>query len=233
MMDFVTEIGVALPVTTVIVFLINLLFHWASAPRRVFFDQLDQLNEKDDAYRLLQKEVFDLRHQLEVKKPNLIGRIEGFIIGSTEDGRPSVIAIITITNVGTPSIAQVFSMHLKTESEELEGQLEWIPEILQLYEGDAVPDPESGAAMPRPSRIIRGSEAIYQVAMNPIPTGGKVLGYLMALFPVTSTAHFADPRSTLAVRFSDSLNSKYEIVAEDPQVGVPLSKGKVYPGEKI
>lgn len=178
----------------------------------------------------------ELQRQLDDRKPNLIGSIEDFIAGE-HNGASFILATITVGNSGGPSIAQNWSMQFQCDlAEPLVGKIEWIPDKLQLFD-DYPPSAIllSVESQSQPVKVIRSSEAIYNVAMTPIPRGGKILGYLWAMFPGISKSTIMSNGNKITVIFSDIFNSVVQCskIVESADVLLPISKAKRFPGERV
>ncbi len=169
----------------------------------------------------IQTRCDELRKQIDARCPRLLGKIEGFIFGTAGNGHAFILTTLTIGNSGEPSIAQNWVMRVQIGGLQVVGQLEWIPETMSMFGEDGpslihVP----GRQQPQPFRVIKSSDAIYNVAKKAIQRGEQVSGHLMASFNVLTKEQLSQNGNVVSVEFQDILNSQYS--CSDTITGPPM-----------
>lgn len=142
------------------------------------------------------------RVKAESQKPNLVGVIDQKVAGfSPELNSTQVFLIVSVINLGTPSIAQGWHLTVECRGHTLGPFVPWfIPEGLRVNR-------DSGASV-----IFRRADALYDKVMVPIPQGGLVRGWIRFVVPGSESDNLRRA-SRWRLRFEDVTGR--EVIAED------------------
>jgi hypothetical protein len=139
------------------------------------------------------KKVTTLSDEINRLNPRLSGRIEQIIIGES-GGRATCTVNLTIKNTGAPSIADRWSMTAEKDGLTLYCKLATFPsEGLMLQSSD----PKI-----RIFKLAR-SDAVYDKAATPIPTGGQVRGWLYGFIDEINREGLNSAGTIITINFED------------------------------
>jgi hypothetical protein len=110
---------------------------------------------------------------------------------------PVLAVAVTITNAGTPSIANGWSFDALIDGHKYVGAL------------NAVPDEFAIAAKDNSKTIFLGASLMDRAANRPIPFGGQTVGVLLITFPKLEGDFFKGKIPTFTVHFKDARAQEY------------------------
>jgi hypothetical protein len=196
--------------------------------------ELAELRKKyAEAEALQAQEVERLQQMVESKRPKLVANMEQLVFGVTPNEEQfHTFILMGIRNAGGPSIAHEWSIRANLpDGRCAAGALTWI-DHMELFEGMGparVISPEQSVR--GASRIITKADAIYNKAMTPIPTGGKIVGWLSVLFSGFSREELGAIGTEFIVGFKDVLDAQCSCSHTLAGPFTPLGKAPRYAGE--
>lgn len=161
-------------------------------------DQYDKITNLEKTNNELQVKLVKLT---DITKPNLIGHIDAWIIGSMEHKAAHIMILLSISNSGAPSIAEEWTLSIDNDKIHISGIIPTIiTDDLILYRGSW-----------KEQEILakfNQSDAIYDKALVPILKGARLRGWLR--FEVNQV-QYKDiiPGTNLTIHFKDYLNTSY------------------------
>jgi hypothetical protein len=165
--------------------------------------------------------------RLSENTPNFKGHIEQIIVGAcpSPNGNltPQIILKMTVANTGAQSIADNFSLSLRThDGNMIKGIPTWnANEDVKLF----------GQDMSHPQQILRRDRYMPTVALTPIQKGGKIFGYLAAVFPDTTQEEVHRRDNDVIVDFEDINEKKYSCTCSVFGSQDNSGEWKIMPGE--
>ena len=149
------------------------------------------------------------------KSEGLRGEIPKFGYGSMRNGPACIYPLVTISNQGTPSIAENFRAKITIGK-------------------TVIPDVKSSAlhssfqfVLKDGPVAIKPSEMLYEKASTPIPQGGKVTGWLLFFFDGWTSDQLHEAGVNITVYFKDVSGRTYE-TAPFTDVGGSQSGSTLY-----
>ncbi len=150
--------------------------------------------------------------------PKLIGRIEQIYIGSVpEFGGSQAWLVMSIRNIGAPSIVEGFTLRIKSQDLDLSIRPTFIPEGYQLIG-------EEG----KPIAVFSRKDAIYEKTVEPVGRGGLVRGWLRYDFKGVEAEKVRETGTKWTISFNDVLNRPYTAVRQ--MTGGPSGEPQYFPG---
>lgn len=167
------------------------------------------------------RDQFDARRNAEQQVnqggPNLIGEIEEYFIGyNPQLHRTQAIILVSVRNLGDPSIAQGWQLKVHTASREFTASPTMIPSEMKIYENGK-------------TYAFHGRDALYEKAIKPIERGSLVRGWLWYEFPRISLEEVNRKNSTWTIDFEDVLRKHHAIVGKP---GLQAEHWMYYPGSE-
>ncbi len=152
-----------------------------------------------------------------LSKPHLTGQILQYVPGATENGTPTLLVYLSITNSGSPSVVE--SWHLSINNAKIN-----LSEVMPT----AIPHITLNTG-----RTIDQADAIYEKTMVPLKQGDMVRGWLMFVFNNIKQTEIYQPGTSFIVSFKDYLGNIYstmpEVITENPRI----ENNVYYPGTRM
>jgi hypothetical protein len=158
---------------------------------------------------------------------NFKGEIEQIVIGTmvTPNGieAPQIVLKMTVANTGAQSIAQNFSVTLKTyDGKLIKGVPTWnTSEDIKLFGHDTS----------CPQQTLRRDRYLPTITMTPIQRGAKVFGYLSILFSGMTRDEVHRRDNHLLVEFEDINGRRFSCICSVCGSQEDSGEWKIMPGE--
>ena len=196
--------------------------------------KLEDLRRKHaDAGAQQAREIERLRQVIESRRPQLVANMEQLVFGVTpNEGQFQAFILMGVWNVGISSIAHEWAIRANhPDGRNARGVLTWI-DHLELFEGAGPTNVDLvGQSVNRAARVITKADALYNKTMTPIPTGGKVVGWLGVAFPGFAREELAAKGTEFIVEFKDVLGTEYSCSHVLSGPFSPLGQSPRYAGE--
>ncbi len=143
----------------------------------------------------------DLVAALDDRAPKLVGNFEQIVTGdSPEPKATQAFILFTVRNHAAPSIAEGWRLKVTGPGTNIELPPTTIPDSFTLS------DSRTG----KPKLRFHGKQALYEKAIEPIPRGGLVRGWLRFVFEGVDQDRIRAPGTRWSLSFADVTGKHYE-----------------------